>query len=160
MITFTNSIIPFHILSPFSISYHPLYTILALNALNFSQKNIGMWNKEINFKHKGDRIMFGFSKRKKKKQLPFRRVTLYAVADGQLISIEEVNDIVFSANDGYDGFAIVPSNGEISAPVQVKLVNVFPTKHAGWFQVWCLRSFYSWELILWRLTVAIRHQGF
>ncbi len=54
-----------------------------------------------------------------------KEVTLYAVADGQLINIEEVNDIVFAQKMMGDGFAIVPSNGEISAPVAGEVVNVF-----------------------------------
>ena len=72
--------------------------------------------------------MFGFFKKKKEEAAPVsKEVTLYAVADGQLINIEEVNDIVFAQKMMGDGFAIVPSNGEISAPVAGEVVNVFPT---------------------------------
>ena len=60
--------------------------------------------------------MFGFFKKKKEEAAPVsKEVTLYAVADGQLINIEEVNDIVFAQKMMGDGFAIVPSNGEISS---------------------------------------------
>ncbi|WP_298077662.1 PTS glucose transporter subunit IIA [uncultured Abiotrophia sp.] len=79
--------------------------------------------------------MFGFFKKKKEEAAPVsKEVTLYAVADGQLINIEEVNDIVFAQKMMGDGFAIVPSNGEISAPVAGEVVNVFPTKHAVGFK--------------------------
>lgn len=79
--------------------------------------------------------MFGFFKKKEEKQAPvFKEVTLYAVADGELISIEDVKDVVFSQKMMGDGFAVVPTNGQISAPVEGEIVNVFPTQHAVGFK--------------------------
>ncbi|MEI5909490.1 glucose-specific PTS transporter subunit IIBC [Bacillus spongiae] len=49
---------------------------------------------------------------------------------GELKPITEVPDQVFSGKMMGDGFAIVPSEGMIVSPVNGKIVNVFPTKHA------------------------------
>jgi glucose-specific phosphotransferase system IIA component len=55
---------------------------------------------------------------------------IYAPVDGQLISIEKVNDQVFSQKMLGDGYAVIPDNGEIVSPVEGEIVTVFPTKHA------------------------------
>ncbi|MCA1057027.1 glucose-specific PTS transporter subunit IIBC [Rossellomorea aquimaris] len=49
---------------------------------------------------------------------------------GEIKDITEVPDQVFSGKMMGDGFAIVPSEGTIVSPVDGKVVNVFPTKHA------------------------------
>jgi glucose PTS system EIICBA or EIICB component len=49
---------------------------------------------------------------------------------GEIKEITEVPDQVFSGKMMGDGFAIVPSEGTIVSPVDGKVVNVFPTKHA------------------------------
>lgn len=49
---------------------------------------------------------------------------------GELKSITEVPDQVFAGKMMGDGFAIVPSEGTIVSPVNGKIVNLFPTKHA------------------------------
>ncbi|MEW9109790.1 MAG: glucose-specific PTS transporter subunit IIBC [Cytobacillus gottheilii] len=49
---------------------------------------------------------------------------------GEIKPITEVPDAVFSGKMMGDGFAIVPSNGKIVSPVDGKIVNLFPTKHA------------------------------
>ncbi|WP_433746800.1 glucose-specific PTS transporter subunit IIBC [Falsibacillus pallidus] len=49
---------------------------------------------------------------------------------GELKPITEVPDQVFSGKMMGDGFAIVPSEGTIVSPVNGKIVNLFPTKHA------------------------------
>lgn len=77
--------------------------------------------------------MFGWFKKKTQKEPVVKEITLYAVADGELIAIEEVKDIVFSQKMMGDGFAIIPTNGSISAPISGKVENVFPTKHAVGF---------------------------
>lgn len=50
--------------------------------------------------------------------------------DGEIHPISDVPDKVFSTKMMGDGFAIVPTQGIIVAPVNGKVVNVFPTKHA------------------------------
>lgn len=51
-------------------------------------------------------------------------------AKGELKPITEVPDQVFSGKMMGDGFAILPLEGTIASPVDGKIVNVFPTKHA------------------------------
>lgn len=49
---------------------------------------------------------------------------------GEIKSITEVPDAVFSGKMMGDGFAIVPAEGTVVSPVDGKIVNMFPTKHA------------------------------
>lgn len=49
---------------------------------------------------------------------------------GKLIPITEVPDEVFAGKMMGDGFAIVPEEGLVVSPVNGKIMNVFPTKHA------------------------------
>ncbi|RFB19257.1 PTS glucose transporter subunit IICBA [Bacillus sp. HNG] len=49
---------------------------------------------------------------------------------GEIKPITEVPDAVFSGKMMGDGFAIIPSEGVIASPVNGKIINVFPTKHA------------------------------
>lgn len=49
---------------------------------------------------------------------------------GEIKPITEVPDHVFAGKMMGDGFAIVPSEGTIVSPVDGKIVNLFPTKHA------------------------------
>ncbi|KGP71635.1 glucose-specific PTS transporter subunit IIBC [Pontibacillus yanchengensis] len=49
---------------------------------------------------------------------------------GNVMSISDVPDEVFSGKMMGDGFAIHPTDGEIVSPVDGKVLNVFPTKHA------------------------------
>ncbi|MCM3694317.1 glucose-specific PTS transporter subunit IIBC [Neobacillus niacini] len=49
---------------------------------------------------------------------------------GELKPITEVPDQVFAGRMMGDGFAIVPVEGTIVSPVNGKIVNLFPTKHA------------------------------
>ncbi|WP_124057511.1 PTS sugar transporter subunit IIA [Vaginisenegalia massiliensis] len=78
--------------------------------------------------------MFNFFKKKEATEIKPSQVTLYAVADGQIINIEEVNDLVFAQKMMGDGYAIIPDNGSISAPVSGQVTNIFPTKHAVGFK--------------------------
>ncbi|MFV0559962.1 MAG: N-acetylglucosamine-specific PTS transporter subunit IIBC [Enterococcus sp.] len=55
---------------------------------------------------------------------------LFALAAGKVIPISEVSDEVFSTKMMGDGFAVLPENGEIFAPVAGKVTSIFPTKHA------------------------------
>ncbi|MCP3742675.1 glucose-specific PTS transporter subunit IIBC [Rossellomorea sp. BNER] len=49
---------------------------------------------------------------------------------GEIKEISEVPDQVFSEKMMGDGFAIIPEEGTIASPVNGKVVNIFPTKHA------------------------------
>ncbi len=55
---------------------------------------------------------------------------LYAYATGQMISMEEVKDNTFAQKMLGDGFAILPEEGEVCAPVNGTVSSVFDTKHA------------------------------
>lgn len=55
---------------------------------------------------------------------------VFAVANGRLISITEVSDDVFSEKMMGDGYAILPTTGEVFSPISGTIVNIFPTKHA------------------------------
>ncbi|WP_412989488.1 N-acetylglucosamine-specific PTS transporter subunit IIBC [Pediococcus siamensis] len=55
---------------------------------------------------------------------------LYSVAEGTYLNIEDVDDQTFSQKLLGDGFAIDPTDGRITAPVDGTVTTVFPTKHA------------------------------
>lgn len=59
-----------------------------------------------------------------------KETELYAVANGKVIPISDVQDDVFSAKMMGDGFAVIPSDGEVYTPVAGKITSIFPTKHA------------------------------
>lgn len=65
----------------------------------------------------------------KKKELESNVFTLMPL-EGQVVSIENVPDPVFSKKMMGDGFAIQPSNGTVISPVDGEVLNLFPTKHA------------------------------
>ncbi|AKG33982.1 glucose-specific PTS transporter subunit IIBC [Paenibacillus durus] len=50
--------------------------------------------------------------------------------NGDLLDITEVPDAVFSQKMTGDGFAFLSSDGKIASPVNGKVFNVFPSKHA------------------------------
>lgn len=53
-----------------------------------------------------------------------------APANGEIVPIEEVPDPVFGQKMMGEGVAVLPTGGDISAPVDGKIVQVAPTKHA------------------------------
>ena len=55
---------------------------------------------------------------------------LFAVADGSIKEIIEVDDPVFSKKMMGEGYAIEPSNNNVYAPVSGQVTNVFETQHA------------------------------
>lgn len=55
---------------------------------------------------------------------------IVAVADGQLLALEDVADEVFSSKMMGDGAAITPESDFIVAPANGRLTTVFPTGHA------------------------------
>lgn len=58
------------------------------------------------------------------------RKELQTVAAGEVIDLATVNDPVFSKKMMGDGFAVIPTTGEVMAPITGKVVSIFPTKHA------------------------------
>lgn len=64
-----------------------------------------------------------FWKRKKK-------VDILAPITGEFLPLEKVPDQVFSQKMMGDGFAVLPEEGEVVSPVEGKVINLFPTKHA------------------------------
>ncbi|GAB2317898.1 PTS glucose transporter subunit IIA [Alkalibacterium sp. s-m-22] len=57
-----------------------------------------------------------------------------AVTDGEVITIEEVPDELFSAKMIGDGFAIIPTSDSVYAPVSGKLIEVADAKHAYYIE--------------------------
>ncbi|WP_445783418.1 PTS sugar transporter subunit IIA [Sporolactobacillus caesalpiniae] len=54
----------------------------------------------------------------------------YMPLKGKIVPITEVPDPVFSQKMMGDGFAIIPENDVVRSPVDGKITNIFPTKHA------------------------------
>ena len=66
--------------------------------------------------------MFGLFKKEEFK--------IVAPVDGELIPLAEVGDGVFSEKVMGDGFAVIPANGSVCAPLSGTAETVFPTGHA------------------------------
>ncbi|WP_349410856.1 N-acetylglucosamine-specific PTS transporter subunit IIBC [Pseudalkalibacillus sp. SCS-8] len=60
----------------------------------------------------------------------FKEDSFQAPMHGEVVPIAEVDDPTFSEKMMGDGFAIHPTSNIVSSPVDGKVVNVFPTKHA------------------------------
>ncbi|MDH2927568.1 beta-glucoside-specific PTS transporter subunit IIABC [Lonepinella koalarum] len=67
---------------------------------------------------------------KENANIPSIEQKLYACAKGELKSLEHVNDPVFSSKAMGEGVAILPSVGELYAPIDSIVDFVFPTGHA------------------------------
>lgn len=63
-------------------------------------------------------------------QTDFTKGDFVSPIEGEIVPITEVPDQVFAGKMMGDGFAIIPKEGIIASPVEGKIVNVFPTKHA------------------------------
>ncbi|MFJ7859116.1 PTS glucose transporter subunit IIA [Peribacillus sp. NPDC097206] len=64
------------------------------------------------------------------KKTPKTPQLIYAPISGEILSIEEVPDPVFSQKMMGEGMAIVPIDGNVSSPVSGKVIQIAPTKHA------------------------------
>ncbi|WBL14674.1 PTS sugar transporter subunit IIA [Sutcliffiella sp. NC1] len=56
--------------------------------------------------------------------------SVYAPLTGEVVPLEEVPDPVFAEKMMGEGIAIKPTSGMVVSPVDGKIVQVFPTKHA------------------------------
>ncbi|MCJ8006496.1 PTS glucose transporter subunit IIA [Lederbergia wuyishanensis] len=65
-----------------------------------------------------------------KKQSASKTIELKAYASGNILSLEDVPDPVFSKKMMGDGIAIEPHEGKLVSPVDGEIMQVFPTKHA------------------------------
>ncbi|MCM3216646.1 PTS glucose transporter subunit IIA [Niallia taxi] len=59
-----------------------------------------------------------------------KSVELYSVGNGDLIDIKDVKDQVFSSKLMGEGFAVLPSDGNVFSPIEGDVVSIFNTKHA------------------------------
>lgn len=60
--------------------------------------------------------------------------SLISPLSGELIPLSSVNDDVFSQGILGQGFAIIPDKGQLYAPANAKIVDIFDTKHAISFE--------------------------
>ncbi|TFE03014.1 PTS sugar transporter subunit IIA [Jeotgalibacillus salarius] len=65
----------------------------------------------------------------KKEEAPID-VEIKSPITGNLLSLEEVPDPVFSQKMMGDGVAVEPTDGKVVSPIDGEVVQVFPTKHA------------------------------
>lgn len=91
--------------------------------------------------------MFGFKKQKKV-------IEILAPFDGETIDIATVNDPVFSQLMLGDGCAIIPSSGDVYAPVTGKIVVVAETAHSV-----CLKTSQGMELMIHYGIDTVKHGG-
>ena len=59
-----------------------------------------------------------------------KEIENYAQLTGEYINIEDIPDPVFAQKMMGEGFGINPTEGEVVSPIEGKVDNVFPTKHA------------------------------
>ena len=65
-----------------------------------------------------------------KTQVSAQNVKVYSPIEGEIIPITEVDDQVFASKMMGEGFAVLPSNGTIKAPISGIVKMIAPTKHA------------------------------
>jgi glucose PTS system EIICBA or EIICB component len=77
-------------------------------------------------------IIFGVESDLLKEEIKglLNRVHVYAPTDGEITALSDVPDATFADKILGDGFAIRSTSGEMKAPSDGKIINVFPTKHA------------------------------
>jgi PTS system glucose-specific IIA component len=63
---------------------------------------------------------------------PFKKAKLqiFSPVNGEIIPIEEVPDPVFNQKMMGEGVALIPTMGDICAPVNGTIIQIAPTKHA------------------------------
>jgi PTS system glucose-specific IIA component len=65
-----------------------------------------------------------------RKLFGIREEILFSPISGKVIKIEEVPDPAFAQKMMGEGVAIEPNEGKVTSPVNGKVIQVFPTKHA------------------------------
>jgi sugar PTS system EIIA component len=93
--------------------------------------------------------MFGFLKRKVRE--------VYAPVDGQIVTLESVNDDVFSQKMVGDGVAVIPMSNRFRAPIDGVVSKIFSTNHA-----YSVKSAKDFEVMvhIGLETVALDGKGF
>jgi len=93
--------------------------------------------------------MFGFLKRKVR--------DVYAPVDGNVMTLESVDDEVFSQKMVGDGVAIMPISGDFTAPIDGIVSKIFSTNHA-----YSIKSDKDFEVMvhIGLETVALGGKGF
>ena len=93
--------------------------------------------------------MFGFLKRKRR--------DVFAPINGQLVSLESVDDEVFSQRMAGDGVAILPIGEIFTAPIDGVITKIFSTNHA-----YSVKSKQDLEVLvhIGLETVALKGEGF
>ena len=82
---------------------------------------------------------------------------LLSVANGRVIPLSKVPDQVFSQKILGDGFAVIPTNGEIFSPASGKVTDITDTRHA-----YCITTDDGLEILvhIGIDTVELKGQGF
>jgi len=93
--------------------------------------------------------MFGFMKRKPRE--------VFSPIDGQIVSLESVNDDVFSKKMAGDGVAVIPIGDKFTAPIDGVVTKIFSTNHA-----YTIKSSKDLEVMvhIGLETVALKGKGF
>ncbi|BAF73184.1 PTS sugar transporter subunit IIA [Sulfurovum sp. NBC37-1] len=93
--------------------------------------------------------MFGFFKRKRR--------DVFSPVDGQLLTLESVDDEVFSQRMAGDGLAILPVGEVFTAPIDGVVTKIFSTNHA-----YSVKSDQDLEVMvhIGLETVALKGEGF
>lgn len=71
-------------------------------------------------------MAFNFFKKTNNKS----KLEIFAPINGKIIPITEVPDPVFSEKMMGEGIALIPTDGKVSSPINGKIIQVSPTKHA------------------------------
>lgn len=71
-------------------------------------------------------MVFNFLKKNKNKSA----LEIFTPVNGKIIPITEVPDPVFGEKMMGEGIAFVPTDGKVCSPIQGKVIQVSPTKHA------------------------------
>ncbi|AYX89834.1 PTS sugar transporter subunit IIA [Staphylococcus cohnii] len=59
-----------------------------------------------------------------------KETSVYAPITGEYVKIEDIPDPVFAQKMMGEGFGVNPTDGEVVSPINGKVDNIFPTKHA------------------------------